>query len=475
MVHGQTPPDAARRGRYRLVRRIGRGGMGEVWLAAIDNPHGVQSQFALKVLHPEILERPGHRAMLVDEARIASRIQSPHTVRVIELLDDEVGLCIVMEWCDGTPLSRILADGPLPLGVALRIAADACAGLHAAHELRSEDGTPLDVVHRDVSPPNLLVDRTGVTKLLDFGIAKARGRVSKETTSGVKGRASYMSLEQAKAGPIDRRADVFAVGVVLYEMLTAEHPFGASDDLGALVALSSKAPPKPLPSSIPGVVATIVKRALSHDPSKRFATAADMRSEIEAAMIDCNVVTDSTEVARVVEARPSVQRLRAATSIAPSSVPQGLASVPPPMNVAAPAPAPTTPPPSRGRGWVAVLVGAIALGAAVTVALRLLRPSSDPQGSPSSAVSTPASAPTSTAGAVTSASAVASAPPAPPPPSPLDIDSLTPPPTTRRPGVATSSTPPTGSASAALPSCDPPWYVDSAGHRVYWKHCLRGP
>jgi serine/threonine-protein kinase len=459
-----TAPPIHTRGRYRLLRRIGRGGMGEVWQAAIDNAHGVRSLFALKVLHAEVLERKDHRAMLVDEARIASRIQSPNTARVIELLDDELGLCIVMEWIDGVPLSRVLADGPLPLGVALRIAADVCAGLHAAHELVADDGTPLDVVHRDVSPQNLIVDVAGVTKVVDFGIAKARGRLAKETTSGVKGKASYMSLEQARATAVDRRADVFAVGVVLYEMLTGENPFGAHDDLAALVALNARAAPNPLPPDVPAAVGAIVRRALNHDAGKRFPTALAMKAEIEAALVDCNVPTDHADVARAVAPRPTVAKHR--------SLPPSNEAPPPRLAAARPAPAPSEPPPAPSprparapRAWLVVV--ALVFGVGLVLAYVA--------GHRTAAVPVPTTAAPSVTVAVAASTATTE---------PLDFD-LEAPVTTAPAASSVRAAPPTATvrvaprpsaaASTELPSCDPPWYIDSSGHRAYWKHCLRHP
>ena len=309
------------------------------------------------------------------------------------------------------------------------------------------------MIHRDVSPQNVLIDRHGVTKVVDFGIAKAKGRLAKETTSGVKGKARYMSVEQARAAPIDRRADVFAVGVVLYEMLTAEHPFGAHDDLSALVALSSQKPAPPLPSSIPAVVSAIVRRALAHDRAKRFPTALAMRTELEAAMVDCSVTTDTPDVARAVAARPAVAKHR---------------SIPPPNEAPTPAPkvdkVDTVPSRKRRVFPVVWVVGAaIVLGAGVLIGA-------------SGIFARPLPASSATAAATTSAPPVASVPPE-PPPSALDLD-LFPPLATNDAAVATvrplaTAAPSASSSSTANRGCDPPWYVDSAGHRVYSKDCLR--
>jgi serine/threonine-protein kinase len=192
----------------------------------------------------------------------------------------------------------------LPMGVSLRIAADACAGLHTTHELRGPDGLPLEVVHRDVSPQNLLITIRGTTKLIDFGVAKAKARRSEDTAAGtLKGKIEFMAPEQARGEPLDRRADVYSIGAVLYELL-AGRPVRDTEDgkqLAALHELLMGAPVPPLPPYVPDIVRQIVERALAQDPTHRFATADELRRAIEQAMLATGLVATTEDVARSLE------------------------------------------------------------------------------------------------------------------------------------------------------------------------------
>ncbi len=180
-----------------------------------------------------------------------------------------------------------------PLDALLRIAADACAGLHAAHELRGEDGSLLNVVHRDVSPQNILVATSGVTKVIDFGIAKALDRTSEETRTGtLKGKLVYAAPEQVKGRSLDRRADVWAMGTILYQYLSGQLPYEGKNDLATLKNLTSGRRPPPLPDSVPAHVASVVMTALSPLPEGRYPTALDMARAIEAAISRPTTPTD---------------------------------------------------------------------------------------------------------------------------------------------------------------------------------------
>jgi serine/threonine-protein kinase len=186
----------------------------------------------------------------------------------------------------------------IPPGVLLRVLADACAGLHDAHELRADDGHPLDVIHRDMSPHNILVNTKGVTKVIDFGIAKARDRMGGETNAGVlKGKVQYMAPEQALGRKIDRRADVWAVGATLYHLLTGRPPYEADTTLGTLHLLTSGRPPLPLPPLVPPAVAAVARKALTSAPDARYETAAALRDAMEAAMVEADIVTTQADVA----------------------------------------------------------------------------------------------------------------------------------------------------------------------------------
>jgi serine/threonine-protein kinase len=179
------------------------------------------------------------------------------------------------------------------MNVILRILADAAAGLHAAHDLRGDDGNLLGVVHRDVSPQNIFVTTSGVTKVIDFGIAKARERLSEQTRAGlVKGKAEYSAPEQVRGRGVDRRADVWALGTMLYHYLAGRFPYEGRDDVATLRALASGKPPPPLPDNIPPQVALVAMTALNPSRPERYQTAADMQRALESCMTEPTTATD---------------------------------------------------------------------------------------------------------------------------------------------------------------------------------------
>src|SRR5713101_494176 len=190
--------------RYELLCPIASGGMATVWLARLRSKHGFEKLFAIKTIKTDLIHDMRFQEMFLDEARIASGIQHPNVAQILDLGEQDDVLYIIMEWVDGESLAKIrkLASKrgtPVPLGFALRIMADACAGLHAAHQLRDVRGKSLGVVHRDVSPQNILISAAGSVRVIDFGIAKATSRSAGETKSGIiKGKIHYMAPEQAK-------------------------------------------------------------------------------------------------------------------------------------------------------------------------------------------------------------------------------------------------------------------------------------
>ncbi len=457
-------------GRYELLRLLGRGGMGEVWQARIDGPSLVPTFFALKVLRPDVTRMPDARAGLVDEARLAARIQSPHVARVVELVEAAGAMCVVMEWIDGAPLDRLQDEGaPLPLGVALRVAADVCAGLHAAHELRDDHGESLELIHRDISPQNILVDRGGTTRLIDFGIAKAKGRLVKETTSAVKGKLAYMSREQAAREPMDRRSDVFALGTVLYEMLTGQLPFPGDSDIALFTALATRAPMRPPARALPSCVVAILKRALSHDPAARFATALAMRLELEAAMVECGVPTDATDVARTFAGRfPERAALGgSAWPPAPVGAPPSTLAATVALDRSLPAGAL---PPRRSIGVLVAAVGAVmvvSLGAVGAWALTREHAVAAPEAPRQRNADLRAAAPVSL-GTVGGSPAAAPAHPGDPSRPRISPTAEATPSAPPAPQVSTAAP----AASSAHASCDPPWIIDGLGHRRYRPECL---
>ncbi len=276
-------------GRYRLCFEIAQGGMATLFLARQEGPAGFDRVVALKRIHASMLDDPQFVEMFFDEARLASRISHPNVCGVVDFGEADGNHFIAMEYLLGQPLAairrRISADTELlarSVGPVLRIIADAAEGLHAAHELRDETGTLLNVVHRDISPPNILVTFDGNTKVLDFGIAKAANRVHKTSTGVLKGHLGYMSPEQMLGAPVDRRADIWALGVVLWELLTGRRLFEGSDFeiLKAVSRGGDIAWPSRVRAGIAPVWDSIVMKALSRDPEARYATAREMSRDI---------------------------------------------------------------------------------------------------------------------------------------------------------------------------------------------------
>jgi eukaryotic-like serine/threonine-protein kinase len=286
---------------YELVCPLGQGGMANVWIAR--QTEGAEGLVAIKTILPKFASDTRFQRMLVDEARIALRIHHVNVARILRLVRRGDVSYLVMEYVDGDSLStiqRALQERGIgfPPGVLLRIMADVCDGLHAAHELRDVDGRFLCVVHRDVSPPNVLVDRCGMARLIDFGVAKAHNRVADETTTGnIKGKVPYMAPEQVDGHPLDRRVDIWGVGATMYRCLAGRPPFEAETDAMTLLAIGRRAPLAPLPRNVPGEIAAIVTRALQFSPSDRFVTAAWMKVAIEDAMVRAKLVTTSAMVA----------------------------------------------------------------------------------------------------------------------------------------------------------------------------------
>ncbi len=289
--------------RYELLCPIAEGGMASVWVARLRAKHGFEKLVAVKTILPKHAEDPRFQEMFLDEARIASKIDHVNVAHVLDLGDDHGVLYLVMEWVEGDSLSKLeraltAAGARMPLGIALRIVADVCAGLHVAHELRGADDALLGVVHRDVSPQNILVGSSGNVKVIDFGIAKARDRLSGETSTGsLKGKIQFMSPEQAVGKAIDRRADVWSTGSVLYQLLAGVPPYDGTNQYATLHKIASGERPMPLPASVPAGVVAIVDKALTFDPANRFATMAEMRSEIEGAIDELSGSVTSKDVA----------------------------------------------------------------------------------------------------------------------------------------------------------------------------------
>jgi serine/threonine protein kinase len=271
-------------GRYELLLPIAKGGMASVWAARLRGTRGFQKMVAIKTMLPGLVDDLHFERMFLDEASLASQVRHPHVIEILDLGEVDRILYLVMEWVDGEPLNIIMkyaaTRGGIPLAIAVSITAQACRGLHAAHELRDETGALVGLVHRDVSPQNVLLTYEGVVKVVDFGVAKATSRASNETEAGqLKGKIAYMSPEQLRGERIDRRTDVFAMGILLYMMTTGMHPFRGDDQGQTIRRISDDAPVTPPSAIVPGYPAgleAVVLQALAKDASKRYPTANDM-------------------------------------------------------------------------------------------------------------------------------------------------------------------------------------------------------
>lgn len=264
-------------GRYQLLRKIASGGMGQVFLARAAGASGFDKLLVIKRILPYLAEDEEFLAMFLDEARIAARLNHPNLVQIFELGEALGSTYLAMEYVPGEDLRRLERraldrEKPLPIGLACRIIADAASGLHHAHQARDPQGRPLNLIHRDVSPQNILVGFSGAVKLIDFGVAKAAGS-SQKTASGVlKGKYPYLSPEQATGKPLDPRSDQFSLGVTFWELLTGRRLFKGDNDLATLerVKACEIPPPSELAPQVPEALDALVLRTLAKRPEDRF-------------------------------------------------------------------------------------------------------------------------------------------------------------------------------------------------------------
>jgi serine/threonine-protein kinase len=266
--------------RYELLVPLAQGATASVW-AARTVGSALEKMVAIKAMLPEVCSDFDAEAMLVDEARLIARIDHPNVVTILDLGEHADTLYLVMEWIEGEPLQILMREARttlVPLELALRIATKAAAGLHAAHEMRDESGGPIGLVHRDVSPQNILVGYDGSVKVIDFGIAWAVTNVQRTSVGQIKGKTSYMAPEQAAGQWLDRRADVFSLGVVLYQLVTGRHPFRGESEYATLARLNDAkpaAPPRSIVPSLPEDLDHAIVRAISKDREERFPTMLD--------------------------------------------------------------------------------------------------------------------------------------------------------------------------------------------------------
>lgn len=299
----EFPPECAPN-RYRIVGRICQGGMASVYLARVDGPFGFQKWIAIKRVHPHLASDESFARMFFDEARLAARLHHPNLTMVFDVGRDDETYWLAMEYLHGESLGDVMRranmnGAPIPYGLACRLIAEAAEGLHTAHELRDANGALIHLVHRDVTPPNLLVTYDGTLKVLDFGIAKFASRLASTEAGIVKGKFAYMSPEQARGGEVDRRTDVFSLGIVLWEMTTGRRLFRAASPIQALAMVEACVVPRPstLAPDYPPLLEEIVLRALGKDPDHRYDTAAQMADALHAFLVSERLSVSRTDMA----------------------------------------------------------------------------------------------------------------------------------------------------------------------------------
>jgi serine/threonine-protein kinase len=413
-------------GRYELLLPVAKGGMAQVWAARLRGSRGFQKLVAVKTILPGTIDNTRLEQMFLEEAQLAAQIHHPNVVETLELGEHEGALYLVMEWVDGEPISYLLSQalerGGLPLPIAVNLIGQLCRGLHAAHELCDDRGNLLGVVHRDVSPQNVLVTLSGAAKLVDFGIAKATGRASNMTQEGeIKGKFGYMAPEQVQGHKVDRRSDLFALGILAYLLTTGKHPF-RGDNPAATVRniMSDKAPaaPSAVSADYPAELEAVIMKAIEKSPDRRYATADELFVALEAALPEAAETSFTVQVAaylksllgaRSDERRAAIRRAQeladrqraehASSSVGtlraisldsiPDSTQGGSASssVGASPSVEAPAPNPFATPPSRPRkvAWAA--------GGAAVAMLAIALYSSSRSDAPASAGTSAAAAP----------------------------------------------------------------------------------
>ena len=293
---GSIEPERALSNRYELMGKLSTGGMATLHIARLVGLAEFEKVVVLKRILPERADDNDFRRMFEDEARVAATLEHPNIVHTHDIGQDTEGAFFTMEYLHGENVKRILsatakAGEKLPLELALQIAIGCAAGLHHAHDHRDYTGRPLGIVHRDVSPSNIIVTYQSGVKLIDFGIAKAASGKHVTGVGVVKGKASYMSPEQCRGEAVDRRSDVFSLGIVLYEMTTMTRPFDAPDQIVVLAKIlrDDVVPPSQLRADYPPALERVVMRALAKDPAERYPSAFELQEELELVTRECKL------------------------------------------------------------------------------------------------------------------------------------------------------------------------------------------
>jgi serine/threonine protein kinase len=291
----ELAPEERKLGPYRLCRRVASGGMASVYLAFREGSHGFEKMVAVKRIHPHLAHEREFVDMFLDEARLAARINHPYVCNVTDFGEADNGPYLAMEYVVGEPISRILAQlrrrrdllgAPRFPRIVTRLIANLCEGLHAAHEVSDDEGHLLGLVHRDITPQNMFVAFDGSVRVLDFGVARAESCVHETRPGIVKGKLAYVAPEVFRRETIDRRTDIWSMGVVLWELLTGRHLFKRESDAAIITAVTSEEvpPPSSINEHVPAELDQVVAFALRHNPDERYRTAREMGRDLEACL-----------------------------------------------------------------------------------------------------------------------------------------------------------------------------------------------
>jgi serine/threonine-protein kinase len=470
-------------GRYGIFGEIASGGMATVYFGRLIGAVGFSRSVAIKQLHPQYARSPEFVAQFLDEAQLTARIRHPNVVQVLDVVARDGELFVIMEYVEGEPLSRLMraAAGVIPIPIASSIVIQALLGLHAAHDAKGDNGLPLDIVHRDVSPQNILVGVDGSSHILDFGVAKASSRVHTTENGQIKGKLTYMAPEQLQNRELDRRVDLFAMGVVLWELLAGRRLFARSDP-GATVAAvlgGEVQPPSQLRPEITPALEAVVMKALAPDPAARFESAREMALALEQAAepasalktgawvesVARDAIAHRASLLREAEEESSISRVSD-----PESLQRSLADVPasvPPSARTDVVTSSVDAAPSKSWTRPAILAGAVAIAllAYAVVASRT--------GQPDAARPSPSASPPAVQAAAPEPAAPEAVPAAPSAPA-LDLDAPEPPasaaPQTAATGKATKRAAPKPRAAAA--NCTPPFVLDAQGRKRFKPECF---
>jgi serine/threonine-protein kinase len=467
-------------GRYWIYDEIAAGGMATVHLGRLVGPAGFTRTVAIKRLHPQFAKDEEFSSMFLDEARIAARIRHPNALTALDVVQAKGELYIVMDYIHGESLGKLLRGGPIPLAIASGIMTQALLGLHAAHESVDDQGQRLDIVHRDVSPQNILVGVDGVARVVDFGIAKAASRVHTTQAGKIKGKLSYMSPQQVQSEDVDRRADIFAAGVVLWESVVGRKLLARGDATITRVMQWHGISAEDL-ALAPTFLHPILKRALARDVADRYATTREMAM----ALADAVPPASSMEIGDWVEQRAHqilTDRARALSDVERQTTasdvhPAFAASFPHPSGTeetrtalsSADLGIPSMPAPARRKRLaVAIALGAVMAAVAIWGVARRPAPAIEH-------VPTPAAQPTPVAAAPPLAQPAKAVEPAPTPAMALEALAAEAP--SAKP-AAPAASPAKRSVTAPKPvapkkNCNPPFVIGDDGVKQFKPECFK--